>query len=115
MKRQITLPDDRADSLWKSIITRKIENQARVLTILGLEGAEDVLSVVGSNLTLTKPQRRQLAHVLYNECRLGNKRISILSAIDMMIENIRAYIAGEADHVLLPVTVPIKEAEAVTE
>ena len=46
MKQQIYMRPERADALWKMIITRKIENQARSLTLLGLDGAEEVLSYI---------------------------------------------------------------------
>ena len=43
MRNQITMTPEAKDQLWKQIIVRKIENQARVLTLLGREGSESVL------------------------------------------------------------------------
>ncbi len=41
-KQQVWLPQECNDALWTRIVERKIENQARVLSILGLTGAEKV-------------------------------------------------------------------------
>lgn len=43
MRNQIAMTGEEKDILWKQIIIRKIENQARVLTLLGREGSENVL------------------------------------------------------------------------
>lgn len=39
---QVEATQELRDMLWQRIVTRKIENQARALAILGLEGAEEV-------------------------------------------------------------------------
>ena len=39
---QVGASQELKDLLWQRIVTRKIENQARALAILGLEGAEEV-------------------------------------------------------------------------
>lgn len=43
MRNQIMLSSDVKDHLWEQIIIRKIENQARALTLLGRKGSEKVL------------------------------------------------------------------------
>ena len=43
MRNQIMLNSDVKDQIWKQIIMRKIENQARALTLLGRDGSEKVL------------------------------------------------------------------------
>ncbi len=43
MRNQIALSSEFKSIIWKEIITRKIENQARALTILGREGSERIL------------------------------------------------------------------------
>ncbi|WP_442823517.1 hypothetical protein, partial [Listeria monocytogenes] len=43
MKQQIELEAKRTEMIWNQIIAQKIENQARVLSILGLDGSEEVL------------------------------------------------------------------------
>lgn len=42
MNKQIELCNERRDELWRQIIISKIENQSRVLSILGLDGAEKI-------------------------------------------------------------------------
>ncbi len=211
MEQQIHMAPERVGTLWRRMITRKIENQARALTLLGLGGAEEVLSyialidevgidaaeagaarvyfqyyhpglnrrdddpmnsclnygysiirntlsrtliangfllawglhhrsrfnaynlsddliepfrpmvdicahsVVRANLELTRAQRRELAQVLYHTCRVGDKKVSATAAIDLVVEDIRRYIAGETEIVHLPVALPVETMEAVTE
>ena len=43
IRNQIMLNPDVKDQLWKQIIMRKIENQARALTLLGRDGSEKIL------------------------------------------------------------------------
>ena len=43
MRNQIMLNSDVKDQIWKQIIMRKIENQARALTLLGRDGSEKIL------------------------------------------------------------------------
>ena len=43
MRNQIMLNSEVKDQLWKQIIMRKIENQARALTLLGRDGSEKIL------------------------------------------------------------------------
>ena len=211
MKQQIELEAKRTEMIWNQIIAQKIENQARVLSILGLDGSEEVLqylslieekgidaaesgaarvyfqylhpglnrrtddpinsclnygysiirnslsralmaggfllafglhhrsrfnafnladdliepfrpmvdliacSVVRSNVILTKSQRRELAHVIYNACRIGNTKLYCLAAIDVVEEELRSCIACEKDQILLPVVLPVESLEPVTE
>ena len=46
IRSQIALPAEGKNMIWKEILVRKIENQARALTILGREGAERVLKYI---------------------------------------------------------------------
>ena len=46
MRNQIMLNSDVKDQIWKQIIMRKIENQARALTLLGRDGSEKVLRYI---------------------------------------------------------------------
>ena len=43
MRRQVHMNSEKAQRLWFEIIKRKIENQARALSILGIEGADRVM------------------------------------------------------------------------
>ncbi|MDO4467505.1 MAG: type II CRISPR-associated endonuclease Cas1, partial [Bacillota bacterium] len=42
IQKQLTMSQRRKNILWKQIIIRKIENQARALTLLGKEGAKEL-------------------------------------------------------------------------
>ncbi|MDO5139654.1 MAG: type II CRISPR-associated endonuclease Cas1 [Oscillospiraceae bacterium] len=44
MRRQVFLKTERAEKLWREIVSMKIQNQARVIDILGLADAEKVRS-----------------------------------------------------------------------
>lgn len=43
LRNQIAMTEEAKNSIWLELIMRKIENQARVLTLLGREGAEQVI------------------------------------------------------------------------
>ena len=40
MRRQVFLKTERAETLWRTVVNRKIRNQARVLDILGFDDSE---------------------------------------------------------------------------
>lgn len=40
--KQIALPENRINEVWRQIVVKKIENQSRVLSILGISGAERI-------------------------------------------------------------------------
>ena len=46
MRNQIIMTPEEKNELWKQIIMRKIENQARALTLLGKDGSEKVLRYI---------------------------------------------------------------------
>lgn len=52
MRRQVLLKTERAESLWRIIINRKIRNQARVLDILGFTVTEKVRSFASYTETI---------------------------------------------------------------
>lgn len=71
---------------------------------------------VGSNVQLSKGERRELAHVLHNACMLDGTKVNILSAIDSMIESLKRIMLKETEESLkLPVAIPIEELEGITE
>ena len=39
---QITLTSEKADAMWEQVIRQKIENQARALSLLGLDGDKEI-------------------------------------------------------------------------
>lgn len=48
MHKQIGMDDDFKREIWKNIVRRKIENQSRALSILGLDGTKEVMAYTDS-------------------------------------------------------------------
>ncbi len=73
--RQAALTKSDANRIWKAIVTRKIENQARALSILGLDGAEQVFSYA-QNIAPGDPENLegQAAKVYFQYLRPGLNR-----------------------------------------
>lgn len=212
MHAQVNTSDERYLYLWKQIIRQKISNQSRALSIMGLDGSEDVALYVksldeqnvdyyeslaaktyfkfyheglnrriedpvnsrlnygyavvrssiarklvatgfhptfgihhdnqlnafnladdliepyrpmvdlvahnniGSNVLLSKQERRALAQVLHNACMVEGTKVNILSAIEIMVESLKRIILEDSDELLkLPVVIPIEELEGITE
>ena len=212
MHMQITYDVQKRNELWKQIIYKKISNQSRALSILGLEGAEKVMEYamnisdenidmnealaakdyfsnfhpglnrrvddpinsrlnygysvvrsaivrslvstgfhptfgihhdnqlnafnladdliepwrpmvdlvahknVGSNVILNKSERYELAHVLHNACMIGEKKLTILSAIDIMCESLkRCYLYEDVDLLELPMVIGVEKMELINE
>lgn len=44
---------------------------------------------VGSNIQLSKNERREIAHVLHNACMIDGIKVNVMSAIDMMVESLK--------------------------
>lgn len=71
---------------------------------------------IGSNLQLSKQERRAVAHVLYNACIIDGTKVNIMSAIDIMIESLKRIILDDSEELLkLPTVIPIEEMEGITE
>ena len=212
MHAQVDTSDDKYWTLWVEIIKQKISNQSRALSILGLNGAENIANYVsginrdnvdyieavaakeyfsyyheglnrrtedpinsrlnygyavvrsaiarslvsvgfhpafgihhdsqlnafnladdliepyravvdvvahenmGSNIKLSKMERREIAHVLHNACMMNGIKMNILSAIEDMCESLKRIILDRSDEKLsLPVILPIESMEGVTE
>ena len=218
MRNQISLPELRANEAWRQLIHTKIMNQSRALSILGLDGVEEVAGYaarltgetpvtcemieaaeaaaarvyfqyfypglnrrtddpmnshlnygyavlrsaliralaaagflqalglhhssqlnsfnladdviepwrpmvdliahgnVDANVMLSRKQRKELAHVLHNACMIEGKKMTILSAIDIMIETLRNFVLDEGwQKLTLPVILPVESAELVNE
>lgn len=70
----------------------------------------------GSNILLSKTERRGLAHVLYNACIMDGVKMNVMSSIDVMTESLKRIILGESDELLrLPVILPVEDMEGITE
>ncbi|MBQ4559529.1 MAG: type II CRISPR-associated endonuclease Cas1 [Tyzzerella sp.] len=71
---------------------------------------------IGSNVQLSKSERRELAHVLHNACIVDGIKVNVMSAIDIMVESLKRIILEDSDeHLKLPVIVPIEDMEGITE
>lgn len=71
---------------------------------------------IGSNLQLSKQERRAVAHVLFNACIIEGTKVNIMSAIDIMIESLKRIILDDSEELLkLPIVIPIEEMEGITE
>ena len=122
--------------LWVQIINRKVSNQARALSIMGMNGAENISKYltddliepyraivdivahnnIGSNIQLSKNERREIAHVLHNACMIDGAKVNVMSAIDMMVESLKRIILDDSDEkLILSIVLPIESMEGITE
>lgn len=71
---------------------------------------------MGSNVKLTKLERRNLSQVLYCACIVDGVKVNVMSAIDMMIESLKRIILKKSDENLkLPMIIPLENMESITE
>ena len=47
---------------------------------------------IGSNIQLTKLERKKLAYVLHNACIVDGVKMNVMSAIDIMVESLKRII-----------------------
>lgn len=75
-----------------------------------------VHSNLSSNIQLTKSERKELAHILYNACLIDGVKVNVMSAIDVMVESLKRILLDESDEELkLPMIIPIESMEAISE
>lgn len=71
---------------------------------------------IGSNVRLSKSERREIAHVLHNACMVDGVKVNVLTAIDLMCESLKRIILDKSDENLkLPMILPIESMEGITE
>lgn len=71
---------------------------------------------IASNVQLSKNERRELSHVLYNACSVDGIKVNVMSAIDMMVESLKRIILENSNEILkLPLILPIESMEGITE
>lgn len=71
---------------------------------------------ISSNIQLSKSERRELAHVLYNACSVEGIKMNLLSAIDIMVESLkRIILESSTENLKLPTVLPIESMEGITE
>lgn len=71
---------------------------------------------IGSNVRLSKNERRAIAHVLHNACMVDGVKVNVLTAIDMMCESLKRIILEVSEEkLLLPTILPVESMEGIIE
>ena len=71
---------------------------------------------IGSNVKLSKSERRAMAYVLHNACMMDGMKINVMSAINMMVESLKRIILDKSKEKLqLPLILPIESMKGITE
>lgn len=71
---------------------------------------------IGSNVQLSKIERREIAHVLHNACMIDGVKVNVMSAIDMMVESLkRIMLDNSSEKLMLPIVLPVESMEGITE
>lgn len=71
---------------------------------------------IGSNMQLSKVERRELAHVLHNACIMNGSKVNVMTSIDIMVESLKRIILNRSTEKLqLPIIIPIESMEGITE
>ncbi len=71
---------------------------------------------IGSNIKLSKTERRELAYVLHNACIIDDVKMNVMSAIDITVESLKRIILDNSEEQLkLPTIIPIEVMEGITE
>lgn len=71
---------------------------------------------IGSNVQLSKNERRAIAHVLHNACMMDGVKVNLMSAIDMMVESLKRIILDKSNEkLMLPVILPVESLEGIME
>lgn len=64
---------------------------------------------IGSNVQLSKNERREIAHVLHNACMIDGVKVNAMSAIDMMVESLKRIILdNSSEKLMLPTVLPVE-------
>lgn len=71
---------------------------------------------IGSNIQLSKTERRELAQVLHNACIVDGTKVSVMSSIDIMVESLKRIILDKTvERLKMPVIIPTEAMEGITE
>lgn len=77
-----------------------------------------------TNIKLNKQERGELAHVLHNACRIGGRKMAVLSALEVSVNSFRQIVlaAGKGNRLedmlcklQLPLVIPVESAELLNE
>ena len=71
---------------------------------------------VGSSIRLSKTERRELAHVLHNACKVDDMKVNVMVSIDIIVESLKRIILDNSSEKLkLPLILPVESLEGITE
>ncbi len=71
---------------------------------------------LGSNLLLTRAERKSIAHILHNACIINGVKMNVMTAVDTSVESLKRIILEDSDELLkLPEILPIETMEGITE
>lgn len=71
---------------------------------------------ISSNVNLSKSERREMAMVLHNACMIDGIKVNVMSAVDLMVENLKRIILEKSmEQLKLPIILPIERLEGITE
>ncbi len=71
---------------------------------------------IGTNVQLSKNERREIASVLHNACMVNGTKVNLLSAIDLMCESLKRIILENSNEsLILPTILPIEKMDGITE
>lgn len=71
---------------------------------------------IGSNIQLTKNERREIAHILHNACMVNGIKVNVMTAIDMMVESLKRIILDSSNEkLILPTVLPVESMEGIAE
>lgn len=72
-------------------------------------------NIKADNIQLSREERKQLVSVLLHAVHIGEEKVSILKAIDMLISQYRSYVLEECEEVDLPQILPIEIIKQIKE
>ncbi|MBQ0004618.1 MAG: type II CRISPR-associated endonuclease Cas1 [Clostridiales bacterium] len=71
---------------------------------------------VGTNLQLSKVERKAIAHILHNACMVCGAKVNVMASIDIMVESLKRIILDKSSEPLqLPTILPVESMEGITE
>ena len=74
------------------------------------------LACIGTNVRLTKSERQKMAMVLHSACIVDGTKVSVMAAVDFMIDSFKRIILEKSTEKLrLPFIIPLETIEGVTE
>ena len=72
-------------------------------------------SVAGVSTQLDRSQRRRLAEVVLHAVQIKGKKVNIITAIGMMVDDLRSFYNGDNEEIALPSILPVEKIDTVRE